>query len=87
MKILVLGADGYLGWPMSIDLSLDKHELLLIDNYAKRSIMNKNNRTPLVLNRKIESITSIITILIIVMFIGSYYFLQYRKIFLLRLLC
>ena len=55
MKILVLGADGYLGWPMSIDLSLDKHELLLIDNYAKRSIMNKNNRTPLVLNRKIES--------------------------------
>ena len=29
MKILILGADGYLGWPTSVDLALDKHELLL----------------------------------------------------------
>jgi len=55
MKILVLGADGYLGWPTSVDLALDKHELLLIDNYAKRSIMDENNREPLLLNNKIES--------------------------------
>ena len=55
MKILVLGADGYLGWPTSVDLALDKHELLLIDNYAKRSIMSENNRAPLILNKKIES--------------------------------
>jgi UDP-sulfoquinovose synthase len=55
MKILVLGADGYLGWPTSVDLALDKHELLLIDNYAKRSIMAENNREPLILNNKIES--------------------------------
>jgi|TARA_Y100000389_G_scaffold153891_1_gene154258 UDP-sulfoquinovose synthase len=55
MKILVLGADGYLGWPTSIDLALDKHELLLIDNYAKRFIMGENNRAPLILNNKIES--------------------------------
>ncbi len=55
MKILILGADGYLGWPTSIDLSLDGHEILLIDNYVKRSIMNKNNRSPLISNRKIES--------------------------------
>ena len=55
MKILILGADGYLGWPTSVDLALDKHELLLIDNYAKRSIMSENNRAPLILNNKIES--------------------------------
>lgn len=55
MKILILGADGYLGWPTSVDLALDKHELLLIDNYAKRSIMSENNRAPLILNKKIES--------------------------------
>ncbi len=55
MKILILGADGYLGWPTSIDLALDNHEILLIDNYAKRSIMKENNRTPLIINRKIDS--------------------------------
>ena len=36
MKIIVLGSDGYLGWPTSIDLSLDGHELCLIDNYIKK---------------------------------------------------
>ena len=55
MKILILGADGYLGWPMAVDLALGKHTLLLIDNYTKRQIMKKNKRKPLINNKKIEN--------------------------------
>jgi len=37
MKILVLGADGYLGWPMSMYFSNRNHEVLGIDNYFRRT--------------------------------------------------
>ena len=47
MKIIILGADGYLGWPMSVDLALDKHNLMLVDNYIKRSLMKKLGRNPI----------------------------------------
>ena len=47
MKIIILGADGYLGWPMSVDLALDKHNLMLVDNYVKRSLMKKLGRNPI----------------------------------------
>ena len=40
---MILGADGYLGWPMSIELALDKHKLLMVDNYLKRSLIKKSN--------------------------------------------
>ena len=48
MKIMILGADGYLGWPTSLDLAFKKHKLLLVDNYIKRRTMSKMNREPLV---------------------------------------
>ena len=38
MKILVLGADGYLGWPTSMYLSDKGHEVAAVDNYSKRKI-------------------------------------------------
>jgi UDP-sulfoquinovose synthase len=60
MKILILGADGYLGWPTSIDLALNKHNLLLIDNYEKKKLMKKNYRKPLVLNKKIENVIPVL---------------------------
>ena len=47
MKILILGADGYLGWSMAASLSEDNHELILVDNYSKRKYMKELNRTPL----------------------------------------
>lgn len=37
MKILVLGADGYLGWPTSMYFSQRGHEVVGIDNYFRRN--------------------------------------------------
>tara|TARA_B110000444_G_scaffold252273_1_gene281331 strand:+ start:1148 stop:2290 length:1143 start_codon:yes stop_codon:yes gene_type:complete len=47
MKILILGADGYLGWSMTTSLADDGHELILVDNYSKRKYMEELKRSPL----------------------------------------
>jgi UDP-sulfoquinovose synthase len=36
MRILVLGADGYLGWPTALYLSDFGHEVAVLDNFARR---------------------------------------------------
>ena len=36
MKILVLGGDGYLGWPTALHLSEQGHEVAVLDNFARR---------------------------------------------------
>ncbi|MGC8490056.1 MAG: NAD-dependent dehydratase, partial [Clostridia bacterium] len=36
MRILVLGADGYLGWPTALYLSARGHEVGLVDNFVRR---------------------------------------------------
>tara|TARA_B100001029_G_scaffold171812_1_gene168956 strand:+ start:569 stop:1702 length:1134 start_codon:yes stop_codon:yes gene_type:complete len=45
---MILGADGYLGWPTSVELALKNHNLLLIDNFIKRKLIKKYNRKVLV---------------------------------------
>ena len=36
MQILVLGGDGYLGWPTAMYLSAAGHDVAVIDNFARR---------------------------------------------------
>jgi UDP-sulfoquinovose synthase len=36
MRILVLGGDGYLGWPTALHLSQCGHEVAIADNFARR---------------------------------------------------
>ena len=36
MKILILGADGYLGWPTTLHFADQGHEVVAVDNYWKR---------------------------------------------------
>src|SRR5882757_5562741 len=36
MQILVLGGDGYLGWPTALHLSSLGHEVAVNDNFARR---------------------------------------------------
>jgi UDP-sulfoquinovose synthase len=36
MRILVLGGDGYLGWPTALHLSQSGHEVAVADNFARR---------------------------------------------------
>ena len=55
MKILILGADGYLGWSLTTHLALTKHEIILIDNYSKRRHMRKLKRKTLIASPKIET--------------------------------
>src|SRR5262245_46801531 len=37
MRILVLGGDGYLGWPTAVHLSECGHEVGVVDNFVRRT--------------------------------------------------
>ncbi len=37
MRILVLGGDGYLGWPVALHLSARSHEVVVVDNFLRRN--------------------------------------------------
>lgn len=47
MRILVLGADGYLGWPTCLHLSARGHNVLGVDNFAKRQWVAEVGASPL----------------------------------------
>jgi UDP-sulfoquinovose synthase len=36
MKVLVLGGDGFCGWPTSLHLSAEGHDVTIVDNFARR---------------------------------------------------
>jgi UDP-sulfoquinovose synthase len=38
MKILVLGGDGFIGWPTAIGLSAAGHDIVIVDNLSRRRI-------------------------------------------------
>jgi len=37
MKTLVLGGDGFCGWPTALHLSAEGHEVVIVDNFARRN--------------------------------------------------
>ena len=41
MRILVLGADGYLGWPTALHLSRQGHDVGAVDNFCRRQYDNE----------------------------------------------
>jgi len=38
MRVLVLGGDGYLGWPTAMDMAAKGHEVCIMDNYLRRNM-------------------------------------------------
>jgi UDP-sulfoquinovose synthase len=48
MRILVLGGDGYLGWPTAMYLSSRGHDVAVLDNFAKRRWEMELNVEPLI---------------------------------------
>ena len=38
MKVLVLGGDGFCGWPCAVNLAHQGHEVLIVDNLSRRKI-------------------------------------------------
>ena len=48
MKVLILGADGYLGWPTAMDFAERGHDVLAVDNYFRRTLMEECASLPLI---------------------------------------
>ena len=50
MKVIILGGDGFCGWPTSLHLSKLDHEVVIVDNLSRRNIDNEleaNSLTPI----------------------------------------
>jgi UDP-sulfoquinovose synthase len=46
-KVLILGGDGYLGWPTAMNLTAHGHEVAVVDNYLRRNICREEDCEPL----------------------------------------
>jgi UDP-sulfoquinovose synthase len=53
MRVLVLGGDGYLGWPTAMSLSAHGHEVAVADNYLRRQLVTQSGS---------DSLTPILTL-------------------------
>ena len=47
MRILILGGDGYLGWPTAMHLSQYGHVVAVVDNYLHRRLARETDSEPL----------------------------------------
>lgn len=47
MKVLILGGDGYLGWPTAMHLSSNGHDVAVVDNYLRRRLCQELDIDPL----------------------------------------
>ncbi len=47
MRVLILGGDGYLGWPTAMHFSNKGHEVMVVDNLLKRQLEQEVNGIPL----------------------------------------
>jgi len=54
MKILILGGDGYLGWPQALYLSNKGHEVFIVDSLMRRQFDLKNKFDSLMPIRTLE---------------------------------
>ena len=47
MNVLILGGDGYLGWPTAMDFAAAGHNVTVVDNYLRRQIAEATDSDPL----------------------------------------
>ena len=47
MRVLILGGDGYLGWPTAMHLNARGHDVAVVDNYLRRNLCREENVEPL----------------------------------------
>jgi len=43
MRVLILGGDGYLGWPTAMHLTAKGHQVAVVDNYLRRRLCREEN--------------------------------------------
>jgi len=54
MRILILGGDGYLGWPTAMHFAARGHEVAVVDNYLRREAARATRSEPLFSNPNLE---------------------------------
>ena len=47
MRVLILGGDGYLGWPTAMAFAAQGHDVAVVDNYFRRQVALETNSEPL----------------------------------------
>ena len=47
MRVLILGGDGYLGWPTAMNLTAKGHQVAVVDNYLRRRLCQEIDVRPL----------------------------------------
>lgn len=63
MNIIILGGDGYLGWPTAMNLSNQGNKVLVIDDYSRRNIAQKTSSEPLICSPDLKGRTELFRIL------------------------
>jgi len=54
MTILILGGDGYLGWPTAMHFAASGHEVIVADNYLRRSVAMQTDSEALMPNPNLQ---------------------------------
>jgi len=58
MRVLIMGGDGYLGWPTAMSLASKGHEIMVVDNYLRRNLARETCSEALIeapnLNSRVE---------------------------------
>ena len=54
MRVLILGGDGYLGWPTALRFSARGHEVTVVDNLSRRRWLRENGGASLTPIRSLE---------------------------------
>ncbi|MGC2411679.1 MAG: NAD-dependent epimerase/dehydratase family protein [Stellaceae bacterium] len=47
MRVMILGGDGYLGWPTAMHFAAAGHEVMVVDNYLRRTVARSTQSEPL----------------------------------------
>lgn len=59
MRVLIMGGDGYLGWPTAMDLAAKGHDVCVMDNYLRRNIARETCSEALMPNPNLHERTQI----------------------------
>lgn len=55
MRVLVLGGDGYLGWPTAMHFAARGHEVVVVDNYLRRMVAQQTRSEALMANPNLHT--------------------------------
>lgn len=64
MRVLILGGDGYLGWPTVMHFAVQGHDVLVVDNYLRRNIARETQSEALMRNPSLHERAAIFESLI-----------------------